>query len=149
MAIDVYPAAVPVTVPVQLVTLPFSGGDDTAGGILAWQNPTAGRIWLAQILLSVTTPATGACGVDADLVATPSSNNSGNVMSNADVHTAAIPLAPLLAASLIPTTGSQINIGTGGATAYLDPGQWLVVGTHAGASAGLAGVVSVLYVPLG
>ena len=110
---------------------------DTAGGVLAWQNPESSAIILVRVVIDRTTKSTGACTLDVGTAAN-GTTSSDNLIDGLDVGTA---------------TGVGDNIedkGTngksrqrmdakGGATDYITASK------ATGAAAGLAGNAYIFY----
>lgn len=61
---------------------------DTAGGVLAWANPTGASIIVSKIILDVTTKSTGACTLDVGVAANGTTSND-TLLDGVDVGTAA------------------------------------------------------------
>lgn len=125
----------PVAVKCAKVTLAAA---DTAGGILAWQNPETTAILVLRILIDVTTAATAACTADFGSAAN-ATTSADNLLDGLDVNTA---------------TGLFDNVSDGGtngkARQRLDAKGGTtdyVTGSKAtGAAAGLAGSAYIFYV---
>jgi hypothetical protein len=108
----------------------------TAGGVLAWQNPEGTPIMVTRLILDVTTPATGACTLDAGTAADGTTSNDG-LLDGVDVGTAA---------------GVFDNLGNAGsngrARQRLAAGSYVTVSQASGAVAGLVGSALIAYVVL-
>lgn len=100
---------------------------DTAGGIAAWANPEGATIIVTNVILDVTTVATGACTVSAG-VAANGTTLASNLISGQDVHSA---------------TGCFTSAGK---AARATSSQFVTVSTASGASAGLVGNVYIAYI---
>ena len=126
--------ATPVALKCARVAL---GSADTAGGILAWQNPEASAVVVTRLVIDRTTKSTGACTADFGTAAN-GTTSSDNLLDGVNVGAA---------------EGSEDNVqdgGTngkarqrldakGGATDY-------ITGSRAtGAAAGLVGNAYIFY----
>lgn len=118
----------------KTVCVPFAGGTDTGGGILSWPNPEAGAIVITNLVLDVTTKATGACTASFGTTASSATTSSANLIDSLDVGTAA------------GTFDSNTDKGTNGKTRQkLAAGGWVTGSRASGASAGLVGVAYITY----
>lgn len=106
---------------------------DTGGGVLSLANPEGVTLIVHGLVLDVTTPATGACTLDAGIAANGTTVDD-TLIDGVDVNTAAI------------TADNIKNAGTNGASARRwGPTQYLTVSMKTGAAAGLAGSAYVDY----
>jgi len=120
----------PVTVRVALAAA------DTAGGVLAWANPTGGSIIATRVVFDVTTKATGACTIDVG-VAADGTTSADTVMDGLDVGTAA------------GVFDNIENQGTNGKSALkLTSSQYITASRTGGAAAGLVGYAYITYHPI-
>ena len=111
------------------------GVADTAGGVLAWQNPEGVDILVSRILLNVTTAATGACTIDVGMTAANATTTSDTLIDGADVGTAA------------GVFDNIDNAGTNGkSNQKVATGKWITASKASGAAAGLAGFAYIHYV---
>jgi len=112
----------------------FTGGTDTAGGILAIANPAGTAVTITEVILVVSTVATAACTVDAG-VAAGATTLSDTLIDGLDVNAA---------------TGNFDNIsdagGSGGRDVAWASDAFVTISTASGASAGLVGKIIVNYV---
>jgi hypothetical protein len=106
---------------------------DTAGGILAWANPTGGPIIITDLILDVTTQSTGACTANAGIA------NDG-VTSNNTLMTA-VSLAAAGVFNAIKNAGAS-----GISQTKCAANQFVTVSQATGASAGLVGNAYIRYV---
>jgi hypothetical protein len=114
--------------------VPLTAATTTTGGDLI--NWTAGAaIYVYDIILDVTTPATGAATADFGYAATGTSDDK--FIDGVDIGTAAI----------FTTAMKQLIAGTGNAagTAKLTSAQY-VTGTPSASAAGLVGTVQIIYI---
>lgn len=112
----------------------FSGGDDAAAGLLAWQNPESVPILITRAGVNVETPSTAACTVSLGTAATP--GLSANLMTGYSIAAA----------------GAQTNLSAPGASGKADQvlpaGEYVTLSTASGASAGAVGQVVFEYILL-
>ena len=111
---------------------------DTAGGILAWQNPETTAILVLRILIDVTTAATAACTADFGAAAN-ATTSADNLLDGLDVNTATSLFDNVSDGGTSGKARQRLD-AKGGATDY-------VTGSKAtGAAAGLAGSAYIFYV---
>jgi hypothetical protein len=107
---------------------------DTAGGVLAWQNPESGSIIIESVDFDVTTIATGACSLDVGTTTVSAATKSDNMIDGLDVHTATGTF----------TTADQAG-ANGKRRQKLAASKWLTASTDSGAAAGLIGFAYINY----
>lgn len=112
------------------------GVADTAGGVLAWANPTGGSILVQRVILDVTTKATGACTLDVGVAANGTTLND-TLLDGVDVGTAA------------GVFDNIENQGINGVAAKkVTASQYVTASMATGAAAGLVGYAYVHYFPI-
>lgn len=112
------------------------GVSDTAGGVLAWANPTGGSILVQRVILDVTTKATGACTLDVGVAADGTTLND-TLLDGVDVGTAA------------GVFDNIENQGTNGVAAKkVTSSQYVTASKATGAAAGLVGYAYIHYFPI-
>jgi hypothetical protein len=105
-----------------------------ASGFAAWQNPEAGSIIITDVILHLTTVATGACTLDIGTTATSAATTSDNLIDGLDVN----------AALGVFTNGS--DAGTNGKSRQLlAAGKWITVDEKTGDSTGLIAELTIFY----
>lgn len=118
----------------QIIEKVALGALDTAGGVLAWQNPEASDIIVDRVELDVTTKASAACTLDVGTTPTSATTSSDNLMDGVDVGTAA---------------GQFDNLGNAGTNGKsrqkLASGKWITASKASGAAAGLVGNAYIFY----
>ena len=113
------------------------GSADTAGGILAWQNPESSAIVVARLVIDRTTKSTGACTADFGTAAN-GTTSSDNLLDGVDVGAAA-GIEDNIENKGTSGKARQRVDAKGGTTDY-------ITGSKAtGAAAGLVGNVYILY----
>ena len=113
------------------------GSGDGAGGILGWQNPEAGAIVVVEIVVDVTTAATGACTANFGSAAN-ATTSSDDLIDGLDVGAAAITADNIGNAGSNGKSNQRLD-AKGGSTDY-------VTGSMAtGAAAGLVGNAYIFY----
>lgn len=106
--------------------------DTGAGGVLAWLNPEGRDVLVHDVILDVTTEATGAATVDVG-VAADGTTSSDNLLDGADIGAAAA------------TLSSANDAGTnGGSFRRLASGEY-VTATAGSDPAGLVGSAYIVY----
>lgn len=109
---------------------------ETAGGVLAWANPTGGSILVQRVILDVTTKATGACTLDVGVAANGTTLND-TLLDGVDVGTAA------------GVFDNIENQGTNGVAAKkVTSSQYVTASKATGAAAGLVGYAYIHYFPI-
>lgn len=115
----------------------FVGGTDTGGGIFAWQNKTGKDIAITNVLIDLTTVASGACTADIGTTATNATTSSNNLLTGLDLNAA---------------TGlfdNNTDKGASGKTRQrLSAGKWITASKASGASAGAVGAAYISYIEL-
>lgn len=106
---------------------------DTAGGVLAWANPTGATIFVTRIIFDVTTKATGACTVDVGTAADGTTSND-TLMDGLDVGTAA---------GVFDNVENQGTNGVG--VKKVTSSQYVTASKASGAAAGLVGYAYIHY----
>lgn len=107
---------------------------DTAGGVLAWANPTGATIMVTRIIFDVTTPATdGVCTVDVGTAANGTTSND-TLMDGLNVGAAA------------GVFDNVENQGTNGVGAKkVTSSQYVTASKASGSAAGLVGSAYIHY----
>jgi hypothetical protein len=107
---------------------------DVAGGVVSLANPEGAALIIQSggVVIDVTTPATGACTVDAGIAA-DGSTSADNLIDGLDVGTAAI------------TADNVQNAGTNGGIIRWESDEYLTVSVASGAAADLAGYLYLNY----
>jgi len=109
----------------------IAGTTTTGGDVVNWANPTGEVIMIENLILDVTTPATGVATADAGIAATGTSDDT--LIDGVDIGTAAI-----------VATGIG-NAGTNGGTFRKCAAAEYVTVTPSATAAGLVGTFTVLY----
>lgn len=105
---------------------------DTGGGVLSWPLPAAA--FLERLILDITTPATGACSLDAGYTTASAATLADNLIDGIDAHAAA------------GAFDNYVNAGTNGLAMIRGAvGKWVTVSTASGAAAGLVGFAYIHY----
>lgn len=106
---------------------------DTGGGLFSWLNPEGQDIIISEVILDVTTVATGACSVSVGTTTASATTSSANLIDTLDVHSA---------------TGSFGSpSGSGGKNAQsLAAGGWVTGSQASGATAGIVGFAYIRYI---
>jgi len=106
---------------------------DTAGGVLAWANPTGSSIIVNRIIFDVTTKSTGACTIDVGVAADGTTSND-TLMDGLDIGTAA------------GVFDNVENQGTNGVGAVkLTSTKYITASKATGAAAGTVGFAYIYY----
>lgn len=107
---------------------------DTGGGVFSWANPTGAAIIVDEVILDVTTVATGVCTLDVGTTAVGATTSSDNLIDGVDVNAA---------------TGLFSNEANGGTNGKLHQklaaGKWVTASKASGATAGIVGSATILY----
>lgn len=110
---------------------------DTGGGIFSWQNPEAGAIAITEVLIDVTTPATGACSIDVGVTSVSGTTADDTLIDGLDIHSAA------------GLFNQSDQAGANGKTRQrLAAGKWVTGSKDTGNSAGVVGNAYISYVVL-
>jgi hypothetical protein len=118
--------------PKQL-SVPFTGGTDTGGGVLSLANPEGAAVIVDRIVLDTSVVATGACTVSAGIAA-GATTSAANLIDTLDVN------AALLTADNITDKGTN-----GKSRQKWSATQFLTISKASGASAGLVGIAYISY----
>jgi hypothetical protein len=106
-------------------------GTDLHAAIVGFANPEAGAIIIKDVIVHVTTVATGACTLDIGTTAVSATTTSDNLIDGLDVNAA---------------TGAFSDPGTNGKPAQLlASGKWITVDEKTGDATGLVGTLTILY----
>jgi hypothetical protein len=117
---------------VAVVTL---GAADTPGGVLAWQNPTGGKIVVTGVILDITTKSTGASTIDVGYAAN-GTTSADSLMDGLDTGGG------------VGTYNNIDNKGTNGLGSHsttMTSSQFITASKATGACAGLAGKAYIYY----
>lgn len=119
---------------IKVAKVALGNAADTAGAIIAWQNPEAVSIVISRIELNLTTVATGACTADFGTTATNATTSSDNLIDGVDLNAA------------IGVFDNITDKGTNGKSRQLlAAGKWVTGSRASGAVAGLAGYAYIFY----
>jgi hypothetical protein len=103
-------ASAPAYMPGSVLKLPVTGGTDTAGGLLAWQNTLGYDILVDAATLDVTTQSSGACTVSIGGAANGATLNAGMISGQSVAATGtfgkATPVAQKVAANAFITAST-------------------------------------------
>ena len=114
------------------------GSSDSAGGILAWQNPEASAILVVRVVIDRTTKSTGACTADFGSAAN-ATTSANNLLDGVDVGAAAA-IEDNIDDQGTSGKARQRLDAKGGSTDYLTGSK------ASGAAAGLVGNAYIFYV---
>lgn len=105
----------------------------TAGGVLAWQNPTGASIIVTSVVLDITTASTGASTIDVGYTATSATTSSDTIIDG-------------VSGASIAVVDSQINAGTNGVGPQkVAAGKWITASEASGDVTGLVGSAYIYY----
>jgi hypothetical protein len=105
-----------------------------ASGFAAWQNPEAGTIIIRDVILHVTTIATGAATVDIGTTATSAATTSDNLIDGLDVHSA----------TGVFDNGSDAGVD-GKTRQTLAAGKWITLNEKTGDLTGMIAELTIFY----
>jgi len=104
---------------------------DTAGGVLAWQNPESVAIVLTEVTIDVTTKSTEACTVDVGIAADATTSDDA-LVDGQDVGAAAV--------LFTGNANLPLKVDAKGGT-----NDYVTISKASGAAAGLAGTAYIRY----
>lgn len=123
----------------RMATLALSGATvhAAAGGVVAWQNPEGADIIVNQVILDVTTVATGACTLDVGYTATSAATTSDTMLDGVDVNAAV---------AIFDSRNHGLDTGANAFAQRVASGKWITVDEKTGDATGLVGKLYIFYI---
>ena len=121
-----------------IAKVPLSGGDDTPGGLAAWQNPTGADVVVGAYLVKVASASGASCVIDVG-VAGDGTTVSDTLLDGLDLGSGSSPAAP----HVLDTDADAGTNGSFSRLVRLD--EWVTASTVAGTSGGVQGTLIVEY----